>query len=542
MDTLDIDNNFINPIKISKKPKNKNLSEISVSSYKNKYILNTDKKLLNYTNRNNIKEKNNKTNNEKTVSIEKTNGDFGYNNYNHIKNSINLLDLYKKNMIKKKKRNSMNEEQFDNSKNCSLSSSFSINIYNNNAERKYNNFYYLNKQNRNDNKIVKSISNTIKYQNNENNNYNKATTIINSYKYSKDKYSYILNKKNNRNKGKKINVSKAQSCSKIDSINLKNISNNKNASTNSIVKYEKDEDKNINNKNKSIENAINSTDKNSLILLNKAQNMEKEKFNLYHNNYKENLEKINKEKKLSIRQKAFYLLCTSPILRLNEQLILSRNYSVIRNDLPIVEILKNHEIFLEKKVIELNQEINFCSEKVTKPFTASKIADITLNFITKLDEQEFRDFDIISNNTNDINIFYSFIKILYFILDEQYEKNTDNKEIKKILFYKINEKGFKSLKDYLYFIYIRNKKKNNVARYIEDINEIISSKPEIMDKNYSFKMCRFMAFSIYLIREIINYANNIKDTIELKIRTKQFLDIVIEKLNKIRKKNNKMNK
>ena len=61
-----------------------------------------------------------------------------------------------------------------------------------------------------------------------------------------------------------------------------------------------------------------------------------------------------------------------------------------------------------------------------------------------------------------------------------------------------------------------------------------------MDKNYSFKMCRFMAFSIYLIREIINYANNIRDTIELKIRTKQFLDIVIEKLNKIRKKNNKM--
>ena len=47
-----------------------------------------------------------------------------------------------------------------------------------------------------------------------------------------------------------------------------------------------------------------------------------------------------------------------------------------------------------------------------------------------------------------------------------------------------------------------------------------------------------MAFSIFLIREIINYINNIKDTIELKIRTNQFLGIVIEKLNKIKIRNN----
>ena len=47
-----------------------------------------------------------------------------------------------------------------------------------------------------------------------------------------------------------------------------------------------------------------------------------------------------------------------------------------------------------------------------------------------------------------------------------------------------------------------------------------------------------MAFSIFLVREIINYVYSIKDTIELKIKTTQFKDIVIEKYNKIKSKNN----
>ena len=60
-------------------------------------------------------------------------------NYNnsHIDNNINLLDIYKNNMVKRKLKDSFNDEQLDNSKNCSISSSsYSLNFYIN--DKKYN--------------------------------------------------------------------------------------------------------------------------------------------------------------------------------------------------------------------------------------------------------------------------------------------------------------------------------------------------------------------------------------------------------------------
>ena len=204
----------------------------------------------------------------------------------------------------------------------------------------------------------------------------------------------------------------------------------------------------------------------------------------------------------------------------------------------MTEILKNHEKILKNKISELNEEIDLCTNKLNKPFIASKIADVTLNFITSLDEHEFKDFDLLTNNKSEINLYYNFIKILYLILDEPFDKNNDNKKIKNELFLKVHKKGFHSLKDYLYFIYISNKQKVNVLKNIEFINEIIKNEPDIIKKNYYFRTCRFMAFSIFLVREIINYVYSIKDTIELKIKTTQFKDIVIEKYNKIKSKNN----
>ena len=51
-------------------------------------------------------------------------------------------------------------------------------------------------------------------------------------------------------------------------------------------------------------------------------------------------------------------------------------------------------------------------------------------------------------------------------------------------------------------------------------------------------MCRFIAFTNYLIKEIINYANNVYDMFELKYRAQNLLDKVYEKIDKIKKKNN----
>ena len=206
--------------------------------------------------------------------------------------------------------------------------------------------------------------------------------------------------------------------------------------------------------------------------------------------------------------------------------------------MSLKDILKNHEKILNDKIKELNEEIELCTNKLNSSFIASKIADVTLNFITSIDEEEFKNFDLYSNNKNDMKLYYNFIKILCLLIDEPFDKNDDNKKIKNKLFLKINKKGFQSLKDYLYFIFIADKKKIIALKNVELINEITTNEPDIINKNHFFRMCRFMAFSIFLVREIIIYINNIRDTIELKIRTNQFLGIVIEKLNKVKTRNN----
>jgi hypothetical protein len=55
-----------------------------------------------------------------------------------------------------------------------------------------------------------------------------------------------------------------------------------------------------------------------------------------------------------------------------------------------------------------------------------------------------------------------------------------------------------------------------------------------LDYHESLKICRFLGFSNYLIKEIINYANNIKDIFVLKIKAQNFLDIVLEKIDKMK--------
>ena len=249
--------------------------------------------------------------------------------------------------------------------------------------------------------------------------------------------------------------------------------------------------------------------------------------------------------KISSKEQALYILSTSPILRLNEQIILSRASKNIRNVLTINTLLSNHYIFINSKANELINEIALCEKRIITPFTASKIADITLNFITSLDEQEFKDFDIFETNKEAVKFYYIYIKILYILLNISYDKDLEGKTLKKYLFEKIKKKGFKHLRDYLYHYYIAKKEDINIVTKIDIINnEIINKYPDLLSLPDNFKICRFTSFTFYLIKEIINYANNIKDTFELKFRAQNFLDIVLGKIDKLqnRKVKNKKNK
>ena len=244
-----------------------------------------------------------------------------------------------------------------------------------------------------------------------------------------------------------------------------------------------------------------------------------------------------KKKKISAKEQALCILANSPVLRLCEQLIFCRSSKNIKNSLNVDTILKNHNIFLNAKANELQNEIKLCEKRIKTSFVASKIADITLNFITSNDEQEFKDFDIFETNQYVINEYYNYIKLLLILLNGNYDNKLNGQQLKAKLFEKLKANNFIYVRDYLYYIYIEKKEEFKVVEKIDIINELLKNSPKILNFNETLKICKFIAFSNYLIKEIISYANNMKDTIELKYRAENLLDIVMEKIDKMKKKN-----
>ena len=270
----------------------------------------------------------------------------------------------------------------------------------------------------------------------------------------------------------------------------------------------------------------------------KINNSSLDKIMISYSQIQEKKEKVlnifKKNKKMNSKEKAFYILSISPILKLSEQIIFSRASENIRKVLSIDNIVNNNKIFLTMKAKELINEITLCEKKINKSFTASKTADITLNFISKLDEKEFKEFDYLETDKNLVNIYYYYIKLFCILLNINYSNDLDNGKIKNNLYEKIKEKGFNNLKDYLYFIYIGKNENNKILPKIDIINnEIISKIPDLLNIQQSIKLCRFTAFSNYLLKEIINYGNYLKDLFELKYRAQYFLEIILDKIEKI---------
>ena len=51
-----------------------------------------------------------------------------------------------------------------------------------------------------------------------------------------------------------------------------------------------------------------------------------------------------------------------------------------------------------------------------------------------------------------------------------------------------------------------------------------------IDQKFNVKFCRFALFTSFLLREIVKYGNDIKNLVELKIKTKEFINVVNNKL------------
>ena len=441
-----------------------------------------------------------------------------YNNYNNMKITKPNNDKYSNNLNKTFNSSYVNSSFKTNSNNSNNKKKRNFDKKLSQYAAKINNYY--NKYQLN-NSELKGFQNKYSKNNFERLNQKRSSIPIDNNLFNFNKYLNSANKNQTIYKPKKEG-------------NKTNFYNQLNIITSTIknnnVPTERNRPYSITNKNfssnkvLSVDNIVNS-----------------------YSEIKEKKDKIIKifknNKKITLKEESFYILATSPVLRLNEQLIFSRATKNIRNVLPINNILKNHNIFLNAKANELMNEIALCEKRIKMPFTASKIADITLNFITSLDEQEFRDFDILETNKEAIKIYYIYIKLLYVLLNISYDRDLEGKKLKNYLFEKIKKKGFKHLRDYLYYIYIAKKEDMNIMTKIDIINnEIVKKFPDILSFQENLKICRFTAFTIYLIKEIINYANNIKDTFELKFRAQNLLDIVMGKIDKIQNRNMKIKK
>ncbi len=214
------------------------------------------------------------------------------------------------------------------------------------------------------------------------------------------------------------------------------------------------------------------------------------------------------------------------MLRLKERIYFGRSTQNLRNIQSIQEILKKNELFLKDKIKELEGEISECDKRINKVFNASKTAEINFNFILNKDEEEFKGFVLFAENEKEKSEYYSYLKIIYLLFNEKYE-NIELKNLNVKLYTLVNKKGYKTIKDYLYYLYFK-KKDNSIVYNIDKVNAFLEEAQ--IDKNFNIKFCRFALFTSFLIKEIIKYANDIKNMMELKIKTKEFIDVIKNKI------------
>jgi hypothetical protein len=285
--------------------------------------------------------------------------------------------------------------------------------------------------------------------------------------------------------------------------------------------------KNNNAFTKNKNNSKNTNHTKSLTHYGTKTDLEKNKHNKNINNVNKDKDKDELMQKLSQKEKSYYILSKSPVLRLKERLYFGRSTNNLRNIQKVSDILNNNEIFLKDNIKVLENKITECDKRINGEFNPSKTAEINFNFILSKDEEEFKKFVWLAENEKEKNEYYNYVKIMYLLFNEKYE-NIELKNLTEKLYNLINKKGFKTIKEYLYHIYFQKKTKNNIIFNIDKINEILEESD--IDKNFNIKFCRFALFTSFLVREIVKYGNETKNMLELKIKTKEFIDVINNKL------------
>ena len=376
-------------------------------------------------------------------------------------------------------------------------------------------------------------------------------TNKNSYfsKYLEENNRTKLNKKNNSLRQSKIKAEQKeitntnhQNLSLFSNKKSKNNSVDKNINNNQININQKKYALNLNNEFKNIDNS-NNKKTNNIISMTPRYIRQSNNYNNSDNpsekEINQNLKKINKNgntqipeiKNLSQKEKSYLILSYSKCLRLCERMIFARSTSKLRQSISKKDILDTNRIYLNEKLKELENKIENCNDKLKNKFNASKTAEMTLNFITSNIENEFN-LNLFLNlyDENDKIYCYNYVKLLYILLDEDYAQ-IENENLIKQLYQKISNKGYTNIKDYLYFIYIKHLKKYKSIENIDKINDILATVPDLLSFKNSIKYDRFFSYTIYLLKEIVDFSNAVIDTIKLKRDCINFIDIINNKIN-----------
>ena len=524
------------------------------------------------------------------------------NNVNNKKYTLKYIEekIKHKNLNDSSNNNLLN---FNNNKNTSPINSFSK-IYNKNSSylNKVNNVLKNEKSNKNkSNKKIMSNDNNVKVNiiekekdNNDINGYkinNLSSSFNNNFTNIKTNKIVFIDLKNNNDIIKDHNNDNQNEYKlNLNEKYLKNLGNNDSTSNNKIIikssRNKNQNDKNLNvgkfninnyhhstfskqnNNNNNNNNNINDLEENkenkhfkfTNLLIQKLdeQNSNNNNNSIFidkniKNNFEDKqnnknyLKELKNSKNLTNKELSFYILSKSPILRFCERMIISGGTSKLRNILSKETILNDNKKILENKINELKEKIVLCDKILDTPFTASKTADITLNFITSFQELEFKEFPILMYNDEEKKYYLTYIKILYYLLNEEIENNKEESNsldkdnilfLRNNLYLKLSNKGYKSIRDYLYNVYIKKKDEIKEIPKIVKINYLLSqckNKNKNLFEIKTLKICKFISFTIYLIKEIITFGNNIKSTLELKRKAKNVIDIVMKKLDKYKK-------
>ena len=368
---------------------------------------------------------------------------------------------------------------------------------------------------------------------------NKKTASLRQIKLKSERDVYPYNQSNNlslvyQKKNKNLSMDKniLMMSNNMDNSYSNSYLDKKKAKKITVDKISNSE--NLNMKNVNINNSTISDNENTSNNLS-VKAKEKSKKSTEKNDNTKNSDSFTKHippiKNLSNRENAYLILSYSNILRLRERLIFSRSTINLRKNISKKQVLDTNKIYLNEKLKELENNLNICNEKLKSKFTASKTAEMIFNFITSNIENDFKlNTPQILHDKNEKNQYYNYIKLLYVLLDENYD-NISNENLANQLYQKINNKGFNNIKDYLYFIYIKNLKENKVVENAEIIQNLIKEIPDFINYQKSIKYSKFISYCCYLIKEIVNFIEEKINSLILKQNYINLIEIVNTKLN-----------